>query len=316
MKQCLTLFAIVASFALAQHSAAQESTVITQVVTSGGSTGDLDIVTDATLISFVSNGITYDEFIGLGVIVGVEPERIFANEVADAGTATAAVSDLNLATGTLNTNRNSTVDPVTNDNLQYDLTGQVLDATTTLFIFTNGIGGVNVDPDTGDAFGDTSTNNSTPPNTLTFLDAAGNAIGTIAADYFFSDPGPNTLRAPNLMTFDVTRTRPEGGNLDRSIAGATFTLGDIAFTSGGIEDVVGFTHLSGSADILDFGIAFPADDVLLGDADCNDTVDFLDIAPFIALLTSGEFKAEADIDGNGVVDFLDIAPFIAILTGA
>ena len=54
--------------------------------------------------------------------------------------------------------------------------------------------------------------------------------------------------------------------------------------------------------------------VLLGDANCDETVDFLDIAPFIALLSSGEFKAEADIDDSGVVDFLDIAPFIAILS--
>ena len=53
--------------------------------------------------------------------------------------------------------------------------------------------------------------------------------------------------------------------------------------------------------------------VLLGDANCDETVDFLDIAPFIALLSNGEFKAEADIDNSGVVDFLDIAPFIAIL---
>ena len=314
MKQYLTLFAILASFALAQHSSAQESTVITQVVTSGGSTGDLDIVTDATLLSFVANGITYDEFIGLGVIVDAEPERLFANEVTDAGTATNAISDLNLATATLNTNRG----PTANDNLQYDLTGQDLDATTTLFIFTNGIGGVAVDPETGDAFGDTSTNNSTPPSTLTFLDAAGNAIGTIAADYFFSDPGDNTLRAPNLMTFDVTRTRPEGGTLDRSVAGATFTLGDIVFTSGGIEDIVGFTHLSGSADITDFGIAFPADDVLLGDANCDGEVNFGDIGPFIALLSSNgeEFKPEADINQDAEISFADIPPFITILSSS
>ncbi len=54
--------------------------------------------------------------------------------------------------------------------------------------------------------------------------------------------------------------------------------------------------------------------MILGDVDMNGTVNFLDIAPFIALLQSGTFKAEADIDESGVVDFLDIAPFIAILT--
>ena len=54
-------------------------------------------------------------------------------------------------------------------------------------------------------------------------------------------------------------------------------------------------------------------DVMLGDASCDGQVDFLDIAPFIALLTSGQFKAQADVDESGTVDFLDIGPFIAIL---
>ena len=58
----------------------------------------------------------------------------------------------------------------------------------------------------------------------------------------------------------------------------------------------------------------PTDSVLLGDANCDGTVDFLDIAPFIDILTNGTFKPEADIDGSTVVDFLDIAPFIQILT--
>ena len=57
-------------------------------------------------------------------------------------------------------------------------------------------------------------------------------------------------------------------------------------------------------------------DVLLGDIDQNGVVDFLDISPFIAILSTGEFQAEADIDQNGVVDFLDISPFIAILAGS
>lgn len=65
-----------------------------------------------------------------------------------------------------------------------------------------------------------------------------------------------------------------------------------------------------------FKAVVPATSVLLGDANCDGTVDFLDITPFIALLSSGEFKAEADVDGNGEVDFLDITPFIAILSAS
>lgn len=54
---------------------------------------------------------------------------------------------------------------------------------------------------------------------------------------------------------------------------------------------------------------------LLGDVDLSGEVDFLDIAPFIAILSGGLFQAEADCDENGEVTFLDIAPFIAILSG-
>ena len=60
--------------------------------------------------------------------------------------------------------------------------------------------------------------------------------------------------------------------------------------------------------------ASPSTAVLFGDVNCDGIVDFLDIAPFIALLSNGEFKAQADIDLSGMVDFLDIPPFIAILT--
>ena len=55
--------------------------------------------------------------------------------------------------------------------------------------------------------------------------------------------------------------------------------------------------------------------VMKGDVDRNGVVDFLDIAPFIAVLSSGGNQAEADVDCNGAVEFLDIQPFINILAG-
>lgn len=53
----------------------------------------------------------------------------------------------------------------------------------------------------------------------------------------------------------------------------------------------------------------------LGDVNLDGVVDFLDIAPFIAVLSAPEFQAEADIDQSGEVDFLDINGFIGILAG-
>ena len=60
----------------------------------------------------------------------------------------------------------------------------------------------------------------------------------------------------------------------------------------------------------------PVDDpTLLGDVNQDGIVNFLDIAPFIGVLSGGGAQAEADTNQDGVVNFLDIAPFIVILTG-
>ena len=56
------------------------------------------------------------------------------------------------------------------------------------------------------------------------------------------------------------------------------------------------------------------DDFLLADVNQDGVVDFLDIGPFITVLTSGEYFLEADVNQDGVVDFLDIGPFISELT--
>lgn len=65
------------------------------------------------------------------------------------------------------------------------------------------------------------------------------------------------------------------------------------------------------------GVSFsPVETTLLGDVNLDGTVNFLDIGPFIAVLTAGGDQAEADIDENGIVNFLDISPFVVILGGS
>ena len=213
---------------------------ISQVVTSGGSTGDNNINGDAFLESFVADGVTYTPVTGFGVNDPSPAGRVWSNTIADPGSDTIAVSDFNLGTGTLNNGNTA----------QFDLTGQALSLDTTLFIFTNGNGVVNLDPDTGDA---TGRGGSTPPGTLAFVDAMGATLGTLDSGFFFQGPEADDLRAPNLLSFDFFR---DGNDLNgRTISGAIFTLGDVAFTSGGVADIAGFTVQSGTADIQDVGIA-------------------------------------------------------------
>ena len=54
--------------------------------------------------------------------------------------------------------------------------------------------------------------------------------------------------------------------------------------------------------------------ITLGDVNRDGTVNFLDISPFILVL-SGGFQAEADVNADGNVNFLDISPFIILLSG-
>ncbi len=55
--------------------------------------------------------------------------------------------------------------------------------------------------------------------------------------------------------------------------------------------------------------------VLLGDVNQDGSVDLLDVAPFIDVLTSNGFQTEADINQDGDVDLLDVAPFVVLLAG-
>ena len=65
--------------------------------------------------------------------------------------------------------------------------------------------------------------------------------------------------------------------------------------------------------VLAFGL-IEEDEVLLGDINMDESVDFLDIQPFIDLLTNQTFQAEGDFDGNNEVDFFDIQGFIDALS--
>ncbi len=87
----------------------------------------------------------------------------------------------------------------------------------------------------------------------------------------------------------------------------------------GVISEVSFQSPFGSGNAVDFTLqrisVYVESPVILGDVDMNGTVNFLDIAPFIAILQAGDYKAEADVDESGEVNFLDIPAFIAILIG-
>ena len=56
-------------------------------------------------------------------------------------------------------------------------------------------------------------------------------------------------------------------------------------------------------------------DSLLGDVNLDGVVNLLDVAPFVDLLTGGEFQFEADINQDGAVNLLDVGPFVELIAG-
>ena len=54
--------------------------------------------------------------------------------------------------------------------------------------------------------------------------------------------------------------------------------------------------------------------VLLADVNLDGQVNLLDVAPFVGLVSNGQFQPEADINQDGSVDLLDVSLFVNLLT--
>ena len=197
-----------------------------------------------------------------------------------------------------------------------------------------GVGFVNFyDPATGELSAVGRIEVSNQPGDLTVLDGPELVIGS--EDLLLSLGSDGTLDS-NAPDDDENRLLDEGeihnhliydlrGEQTQGAYGILFQIeADFADDNGDVDGVVDVTSapvwliLNNGLDEEVFeeeAVAAFSIEVLLGDVNRDDEFNFLDIAPFISLLTTEQFQAEGDFDGNGMVDFLDIQPFIAALTG-
>ena len=104
--------------------------------------------------------------------------------------------------------------------------------------------------------------------------------------------------------------------------GTNAVAGTIPLTDLSLLSNVGFTWegqsnggAAGAITVDNFSVSDNSATFLLGDVNRDEVVNFLDISPFIALLSQGAVQVEADINGDGNVTFLDISPFIQLLSG-
>ena len=102
------------------------------------------------------------------------------------------------------------------------------------------------------------------------------------------------------------------------LAGFTITAGsEITFAVDGILNAMSTELPSTSIRIETFTVEVIESDDGHADVNLDGIVNFLDISPFIIVLTSGGSPAQesqADCNGDGTVSFLDISPFIVALT--
>lgn len=102
--------------------------------------------------------------------------------------------------------------------------------------------------------------------------------------------------------------------------GDTLTL---SISSSGLNNLLVWDSGSNSfriVDSFDAGLCIAtftrvSETPLLGDINRDCVINLLDVLPFVDLLASSEFHAEADINQDGVVNLLDVAPFIQLLSG-
>ena len=69
-------------------------------------------------------------------------------------------------------------------------------------------------------------------------------------------------------------------------------------------------------DLIDVTVAAANIHVILpGDVNLDGAVNLLDVQPFVNLLSSGNYSAEADCNYDGTFNLLDVSPFIDKLQG-
>jgi hypothetical protein len=133
----------------------------------------------------------------------------------------------------------------------------------------------------------------------------------------YTGPGPQ-LTEPDCMNPVLNwslDTAPAGMDIDHATGVVTWP--DPTYAGSPHEVTIRATNAIGNGTVSwHLTVGTP------GDMNCDGTVDFADINPFVeALIDPDAYNAayecymNADIDQDGVVDFADINPFVALLTG-
>jgi hypothetical protein len=194
-------------------------------------------------------------------------------------------------------------DQPTEVSLRFEVTGQVMSQLTAI---------------TNDAHGGIFSFSTTP-------NASGQTLDSLEASALRASGGWEFATNHVFLRGQALLARGDGFrvNHSREHGFSELEVDDDNHFRGVFSQTVRRSNVSGLYEFVNtcYVIAESANGVALSDvgislvAVTDGSVTFLDISPFISVLSSGDFQAEADVDESGNVDFLDISPFINILSG-
>ncbi len=153
----------------------------------------------------------------------------------------------------------------------------------------------------------------------------GDAVGTIYTEpdaYEACAEGQFDSLTVSLETFEAAKVAG-GGNVEITMIPGPWVGGSVCLYDPSWIQVTVDYQFQDSLDENGNGIPDECEG-LVGDLNCDGTVDFFDIDPFVLAVTDpAGYAAEypdcnfmlADCNGDGAVDFFDIDPFVALVTG-
>ena len=161
-------------------------------------------------------------------------------------------------------------------------------------------------------------------SSVDWLDADGMAVGNLlgALTELGSTPGINLpTGSPNLPLdaggeayfFAIDGATAQRW-VDEGLAGLALTATDNGDDNGRFN-LTPIVSSPGGPPSIATNIQFAISAGILGDVNCDGSIDLLDVGPFIDTILNGEFDPKADINQDTFVDLLDVGPFVDLLTG-
>ncbi len=112
----------------------------------------------------------------------------------------------------------------------------------------------------------------------------------------------------------LTFARSDNGNNNFDLRLGTLDQDEILLTAGSRISITVNPATGGGAMLTGLSVAIP--DFIVADVNTDGSINLLDVAPFVDLLSNGTYRVEADLNKDGEVNLLDVRPFvIALLLG-